>query len=70
VLLGQGYSMSQGAMINGYGAMVEWWLAAKNQGTLKKKHLQRHYFHHESYLKLPGNNSNPRVNPRVNLYNS
>jgi hypothetical protein len=23
VLLGQGYSMSQGAMINGYGAMVE-----------------------------------------------
>jgi hypothetical protein len=54
VLRGQGYLTPQGAVVDGYGTMVEWWLKGENQRTLEQNLLQCHSFHHESHIESTG----------------
>jgi hypothetical protein len=53
VLPGQGCHTSQRAVIDEYGAMIEWWLARESWINPEMNLLQCHAIHHEPYMKSP-----------------
>jgi hypothetical protein len=57
VLLGQGCRTPHGAGIDGYGAMVELWLAGGEREKIRENFPQYHFACHESHLKLSGTSS-------------
>jgi hypothetical protein len=71
VLLGQDYRTPRGAVIDEYGAIVEWWLAGENWSACWKHLFQCHFVHYWSHLKLPsypGLNQDPRCQKRASIY--
>lgn len=53
-MLSRGYCTLRGAVMDEYGAMVEWWLAEKDLKTRRKTCFSASSLIHESHLKSPG----------------
>jgi hypothetical protein len=53
----QGYCTPLEAVMDGYGAMVEWWLACEN--WTRRKICYVPFFHQEPHIKSPGNEPEP-----------
>jgi hypothetical protein len=45
---------SQGAVVDEYGAMVDWWLGEKTRRNSENDLLEGHLIYHESRKKSPG----------------
>jgi hypothetical protein len=66
VLLGQSDRTPHGAVIDEYGAMVEWYICRGNRST-RRKPGQCHFVHHKSHMNWPGREPGP---PRWEINNT